>query len=219
VTPEAPPFDQIGIVVGLASEAKLARKLTANVLCCGGRPEVASRQALELVNNGVTTLMSFGIAGALSPTLRPGSRVIATEVVTDFDSYPAIASSAKLLKGHSGPIYGGWEIVATPEDKAALYAKTGALAVDMESAAVAKVAMDRGVPFVALRVVADPAGSGLPPAALLPLTATGRPRLLAVFWSVLTNPGQIPALIRTANQTRAAMKSLRRAVRRLAKAY
>ncbi len=219
MTPEAPPFDQIGIVVGLASEAKLARKLTANVLCCGGRPEVASRQALELVNNGVTTLMSFGIAGALSPTLRPGSRVIATEVVTDFDSYPAIASSAKLLKGHSGPIYGGWEIVATPEDKAALYAKTGALAVDMESAAVAKVAMDRGVPFVALRVVADPAGSGLPPAALLPLTATGRPRLLAVFWSVLTNPGQIPALIRTANQTRAAMKSLRRAVRRLAKAY
>jgi hopanoid-associated phosphorylase len=215
VTTETPPFDQIGIVVGLASEAKLARKLTANVLCSGGRPEVASRQALELVNNGVTTLMSFGIAGALSPKLRPGSRVVATEIVTDFDSYPAISTSAKLLKGHSGAIYGGWEIVATPEDKAALYARTGALAVDMESAPVAKVAMDRGVPFIALRVVADPANSGLPPAALLPLSPTGRPRLLAVFWSVLTRPGQIPALIRTANQTRAAMKSLRRAVRRL----
>jgi adenosylhomocysteine nucleosidase len=216
VTAKCPPFDEIGIVVGLASEARLARRLTAHVLCSGGRPEVAARQALELINSGVTTLMSFGIAGALSPGLRPGSRVIATEIITDFEAYPALAGSANILKGHSGAIYGAWTIVASPVEKAAIFARTGALAVDMESAALAKVAMEHNVPFVALRAIADPAGHGLPPAALLPLSPSGRPRLLAILWSVLSNPGQIPALIRTARQTGAALKSLRRATHRLA---
>lgn len=216
MTAATPPFDQIGIVVGLASEARLARKLSPNVLCSGGRPDVAARQALELINSGVTTLMSFGIAGALSPKLRPGSRIVATNIVTDFDDYPAISTSAKLIKGHAGTIYGGWNIVATPEEKAEIFARTGALAVDMESAPLAKVALEHGVPFVALRTIADPANHGLPPAALLPLSETGQPRLLAVFWSVLKQPGQIPSLIRTARETGKALKSLRRAVRRLA---
>jgi hypothetical protein len=51
----------------------------------------------------------------------------------------------------------------------------------------------------------------------LALSEDGRPRLGAVLWSVLTKPGQIPALIRTANETRAALKSLRRAARRLSR--
>jgi adenosylhomocysteine nucleosidase len=217
VSAESPPFDQIGIVVGLASEAKLARRLTPHVLCSGGRPDVAARQALELINSGVTTLMSFGIAGALSPNLKPGSRVVATEILTDFGAYPAVAGSAGIVKGHSGSIYGSWTIVSSPAEKAEIFARTGALAVDMESAPIAKVAMEHAIPFVALRVIADPADDGLPPAALLPLTPSGRPRILAVLWSVLTNPGQIPALIRTARQTSAALKSLRRATRRLAR--
>ncbi len=212
---ESPPFDQIGIVVGLAAEAKLARRLTPHVLCSGGRPDIAARQALELVNSGVTTLMSFGIAGALSPNLKPGSRIVATEILTDFETYPAVAGSASIVKGHSGAIYGSWTIVASPAEKAEIFARTGALAVDMESAAIAKVAMEHNIPFVALRTIADPSNDGLPPAALIPLSKSGRPRLAAVLWSVIKHPGQIAALIKTAGQTRAALKSLRRATRRL----
>jgi hypothetical protein len=36
-----------------------------------------------------------------------------------------------------------------------------------------------------------------------------------VFWSILTNPGQIPALIRTGNETSKALKRLRGAAYRL----
>ena len=217
VSSQNPPFDQIGIIVGLASEEKIARRLTPHVLCSGGRPDVAARQALELINGGVTSLMSFGIAGALSPTLRPGSRVVATEIITDFESYPALSNSASIVKGHSGLIYGSWAIIASSAEKAAIFARTGALAVDMESAPVAKVAMEHDIPFVALRVIADPANAAVPAAALLPLSPSGRPRLMAVFWSVLAHPGQIPALIRTGRQTSAALRSLRRATRRLAR--
>ncbi len=211
------PFPQLGIVVGLASEAKIARKLSPNVLCSGGRPEVAGRQALELIRSGATTLMSFGIAGALAPTLRNGSRVIATEVLTEFDRYPGVATSAKLIRGHAGAIFGSWEIVPTAESKAALFARTGALAVDMESGPVAKVAMEHNVPFIALRTIADTARRGLPPAAMIELTADGRPQIMKVLWSVVSKPAQIPTLIHTARATGKALRSLRRAVRRLSK--
>ncbi len=217
MTEPAPPFPQIGIIVGLASEAKLARRLTPNVLCSGGRPDVAARQALDLINAGATTLMSFGIAGGLSPTLRPGSRIVATEVITEFDRYPALDSSAKVIKAHTGAIYSSWSIVSTRQEKTEILARTGALAVDMESGPVARVAQENGVKFIALRTIADPAAHGLPPAALLALSPTGQPRILAVLWSVLKNPTQIPALIRTARETGKALKSLRRAVRRLSR--
>src|SRR5262249_17021405 len=73
---------QIGIVVGIAAEVKSAHRLSANILCSGGRPDVAANQAHALIQTGATTLMSFGIAGGLSSRLRPGSLVVADEVIT-----------------------------------------------------------------------------------------------------------------------------------------
>jgi adenosylhomocysteine nucleosidase len=186
-------------------------------LCSGGRPDVAAIQAHTLIQTGATTLMSFGIAGGLSSKLRPGSLVVADEVITDFDRYPAIASCAPVIQAHVGPIYGSWTIVTTAAEKQALRKRTGALAVDMESGPVARVAMEAGVPFIALRAVADPVTHGLPPAALLPLDEQGRPNLPAVFWSILTNPLQIPALIGTGNQTKTALGRLRWAGRKLSR--
>ena len=76
-------------------------------------------------------------------------------------------------------------------------------------------AMEAGIPFIAIRAVADPVTHGLPPAALLPLDEKGNPNLLAVFGSILKNPGQIPALIGTGNQTRVALRRLSWAGREL----
>lgn len=211
------PLKFIGIVVGLAAEEKIARRLSTRVMISGGKPDVAARQAQELVNAGASTLMSFGIAGGLSPNLPPGTLIVADEIVTDFEEYPAMANCAERVRARTGAIYGGWNIVATAAEKAEIRARTGALAVDMETGPVAKVAMEAGIPFIAVRAIADPASHGLPPAALLPLSVVGQPRLPAVFWSILKNPSQIPDLIRTAQETRAALKALRGAVRRLAK--
>jgi adenosylhomocysteine nucleosidase len=210
-----PVSPQIGIVVGIAAEAKAAHRISANILCSGGRPDVAAHQAYQLIATGATTLMSFGIAGGLSSTLRPGSLVVADEIITDFDRYPALASCASRIRAHVGPIYGSWTIVSNPAEKRALRKRTGALAVDMESGPIARVAMEAGIPFIALRAIADPATRGLPPAALLPLDENGRPNLSAVFWSILTDPGQIPALIDTGNQTRKALHRLRVAAKKL----
>jgi len=213
----SPIANQIGVVVGIAAEAKSAHRLSPNILCSGGRPDIAANQAHALIKTGATTLMSFGIAGGLSSKLRPGSLVVADEVITDFDRYPAVSSSATMIRAHVGPIYGSWEIVSTPREKRAIRKQTGALAVDMESGPVARVAMEAGIPFIAIRAVADPVTHGLPPAALLPLDEKGNPNLLAVFGSILRNPLQIPALIGTGNQTRVALKRLRWAGHKLSR--
>lgn len=235
---------RIGIVTGIAAEAKIARRLTDRVACSGGVPEMAARQSLELVAGGAQALMSFGIAGGLMPGLRPGTLVVASEIIADGARYAAdpvltatltrsplaidLSHRRRSIRAPSplmgegwgggggvplGAIYGGATIVAKIADKASLAARTGALAVDLESGPTARVAAEAGIPFIALRAIADPAWRGLPPAALLPLDADGRPDLAAVLASIAKRPGQIPGLVLTALDTRAALQALLRACR------
>ena len=112
-----------------------------------------------------------------------------------------------------GALYGDTRIASQPAEKKRTYETTGALAVDLESGETARIAAAAGVPFAALRAIADPAWRGLPEAALLPLDAMGRPRLPAILGSIMKKPGQIPGLIMTARDTRAALKALLRACR------
>jgi adenosylhomocysteine nucleosidase len=208
----------IGVVVGLSAEAQIARRLSNNVLCSGGRADVAARHARTLIEGGATSLMSVGIAGGLAPGLPTGTVIVATEILTEHATYPALSECAARAKARAGPIFGGVDIVATVEEKAALAARTGAVAVDLESGPVARAAQAAGIPFIAIRAIADPAWDALPPAALLPLDHQGRPNLRRVLWSVLKNPKQVSALIKTGRDTKTALEALNRACRRLTRA-
>lgn len=68
-------------------------------------------------------------------------------------------------------------IVATPEAKARLYAETGALAVDMESAPILAAARERGWDAIVVRAVSDDARETLPAELLGLVDAGGRVRL------------------------------------------
>ena len=209
--------DQIGIVVGLDAEARLARRLSRNVRCSGGRPEVAYRQAQALLAAGARSLVSFGIAGGLADGLPAGTLLVAAGIVCDEAVYPAASDCALLIGAQVAMIYGGVTIAATIAQKKEIAKQTGALALDLESGPVARVAAAADVPFIAIRAIADPAWKALPPAALLELGIDGRPQLAAVFRSVALNPLQIPSLIATARETSAALGALRKACRLLAR--
>ena len=107
------------------------------------------------------------------------------------------------MAGTDGP-------VCTPADKRALNRDTGALAVDTESHMVARAAAGHGLPMAAIRVIADPAHRALPEAALTAIRADGTTDLLAVLRSVMRRPHQLPALLRTALDARAARVTLLR---------
>ncbi len=108
-----------------------------------------------------------------------------------------------VLAGAEGP-------VCTPADKRALNRETGALAVDTESHVVAHAAAGHGLPMAAIRVIADPAHRSLPHAALTAVRADGTTDLLAVLRSVMRRPYQLPALLLTALDARAARATLLR---------
>jgi hypothetical protein len=190
-------------VTGLEAEAAIARRAGLAAVCGGGDPAATAAAIARAVAEGAKALLSFGIAGALAPELRPGTLVVADRVV-------GVAARPLPLgvPALRGPVAGARAPVVRATEKAALFAATGGLVVDLETELVARA----GLPYAVLRAVADPAESDLPPAALVGLKPDGTPALGAVLGSVLRAPSQIPALLRLARETRAALAALARAL-------
>ena len=146
------------------------------------------------------------------PDLQPGDVVIDGEA-------PALEHLQRALPhAHRGAIVGNDAIVATAAEKYALHERTGALAVDMESHVAARVALRKGLPFAALRVISDCARDNLPPAALVGMRPDGGMALGAVLASLARDPRQLPALISTGRQADQAFRSLSRAFEAIVRA-
>jgi adenosylhomocysteine nucleosidase len=73
----------LGVVTGLKSEAKLLKSLGLVCVSTGGQAREARRKIDRLIAEGATGLISFGIAGALSPDLRTGDLIVADMVAND----------------------------------------------------------------------------------------------------------------------------------------
>jgi len=199
---------------GLEAEAKIARRAGLSAVVGGGdhRRTVA---VVEEAASAAECLVSFGIAGALKPGLKPGDIIISTEVIDDdrrwlsSDSLQLrIAELVRELGATEGPVLGAQIVLATKADKRRAWHETGAIAVDLESVVVARASAALGIPFVVLRAIADPASRELPPAALVPLSGDGRPALAQVLASVLRRPQQLPTLLGVAREARQALQAL-----------
>ncbi|HXI88235.1 MAG TPA: hypothetical protein VNH64_12305, partial [Parvularculaceae bacterium] len=106
-------------------------------------------------------------------------------------------------------LFGSDEIIASAREKARLFERYGAVAVDMESHGAARAARSAGVPFAAIRAIADPASRALPPSALNAVAPDGSTKTLSVLWECAKAPGQFPALLQLGSDSEAALKTLR----------
>ena len=79
----------------------------------------------------------------------------------------------------------------------------------MESHVVAAVAAAAGVPFIAVRAIADPAARALPRAALAAAGPDGTLQLGALVAALLARPGEIGDMVGLARASRKAMRALR----------
>ena len=128
------------------------------------RAERAVKVAAETYQ--ITSLLSFGFAGALREDLDIGDIVVCSEIwyrdrpgdalLRWADSGLATRSKGQAETG----VYLGTSLtvdrpVTRPEDKKALAASIGADIVDMEGYWLAKAAASRGIPFLAVRAVTD----------------------------------------------------------------
>ena len=204
-------------LVGLAFEARIAAGPGVLVVCRGREPSDLLRLA---IGAGCRSIISFGVAGGLAPDLIPGDCVVASAII----DHPAVRPTDPLWSrkladmipdARHGPIMGVNSVVSDPADKRKLHAFTRAVAVDMESHLVARLADAHGLAFAAVRVIIDPAHRAVPPAALLAMAPGGSTDVSAMLWEILARPSQVSPLMRLAADAvaaRAALVRLRRAL-------
>ena len=178
------PGRDVSVVIGGGDAARLEAELTARAELL---PEL---------------MLSCGIAGGLMPSLKPG------DVVIDGDEAVLALLQRALPQAIVGRISGSDAIIATAMAKRALSARDSAIAADMETHIVQRVARAKGLPFGAIRVISDGAGDDLPPAALVGMRPDGGMALGAVLGSLARHPAQLPALLRTGRQAGCAFKAL-----------
>ena len=203
------------VVVGLVFEARIAAGPGMRVICSGDGRTLASSLAnaikeTRLHEHGCEGLISFGVAGGLDPFLRPGTCVVGSTIVSVNGSIKTDPSWSEILLRKipgavRGAIIGVPAPVARPEDKRALYEQTGAVAVDMESHTVARLASKHELPMAAIRVITDPAVRSLPACAVSAMRPNGTTDVLAMIRSVLARPYEIANCCRITVSVRASM--------------
>lgn len=193
----------------MQSEAAVFAALPGNpfsfVACAGASATRAEQAARQLVKAGARSLLSFGVAGGLDPTLKIGDRIIATKIIFPDRREASCSLNLNILDAHKLPIAGNNTAVLSTKDKALLFAETNAAAVDMESHGVARAAMDLGLPFGAIRVISDTAQTTIPAFALLGVKPDGGLNPLPVALHLLRRLDQLPTLLRLRRDTNQAL--------------
>lgn len=184
----------------------------------GSGPENARIAAQILIDQGAKQLISWGCAGALAPHLKAGDLVIPESIGTQDNNLIAthtqwskkiIANLASNIKYYTGTLLESDSVVALADTKNELHQSTHALAVDMESGAVARIAQQAQIPFIALRSIVDPANLDLPLAINHAITETGLVSIPKLLLYLCAHPNEIPCLIKLGLNFNAANKTLK----------
>src|SRR5688500_3749765 len=137
-----------------------------------------ARRATEALIDAHTPdwVLSVGFSGGLLPSMKIGDVVLANAIADIHGNELKVDS--KMADDLEHGIYVGRllntdEIVRTVEEKKQLAEKHSAIAVDMESLAVAQVCRDLGKRFMAVRVISDDLSADLPPEVLSVIGSTG----------------------------------------------
>ncbi|QDH18080.1 hypothetical protein E3D00_09670 [Swingsia samuiensis] len=198
----------LGVLVGLKEEARIIRRFLpdAPIATSYATSDGAHKAAQRLVHAGATHLLSFGYAGGLSSSVLPGTIIIPDRVIVGKVSYktdPHLNSRINIDKARTGSILHSSKIIDKVEEKNGLYRKTGCVAVDMESGALAST----GLPFSVLRVICDDVNQPLPEAAISGMK-NGNIYIKGLVRSLLQDPSQISSLIALGKDVSQAKKSI-----------
>ena len=171
-----------------------------------------ARRAFDLIP-GVELVIGTGVIGALSSGLKPGDLVLADRVLMIHGEGGVAEQASGVSDAHlravgrslanagiaysTGAILTSHRVLATGAEKRHAKQSTGAIAVDMETAAIAAEAAVRGLPFIAMRAVLDEVDDEVVGAAMADQEGNVRP--LAATSFLLRNPAtmlKLPRMIR-----------------------
>jgi adenosylhomocysteine nucleosidase len=194
-----------------------------------GRIRAAEAAHLLIGRFAPVALASFGFAGGLTPDLTPGALVIGTAVVDEEESGKWTAANRHLVEQfhaaaeaeelpvRQGILVTSRHIVANPSAKAELSVRSGACAVDMETAGMVEVADQAGLPWVAVRAIVDGVEEPLPTACLAMLREDGSIASGRLIQACCRSPKLLWYMLRLARQVATAQRHLSQAFARWTK--
>lgn len=180
------------------------------------RAEEGVKSVLALENPKYILLV--GYAGGATPIVSVGSLVISREVIEEkterhFSCDPALLEQAKKIceqgnwNYHVGNLVSVDRVIASPYEKADLGATYSSLALEMEAAALAKVAQERNIPFLVVKAILDPVEEWVPQLEGC-YEETGEPNLMKLTEKVWRSPKEmmkLPKLYYWASQARSSI--------------
>lgn len=179
-------MSRIGIIAALSCElrtlaphrkeitrGKVVETPEGHLLCLAGAgAHNAASVANKLVERGADRLLSWGLAGALAPHIESGALMVPECVLGRDGKHRSVDADWRRqvldnLRRRQYPVHGSTlaespSVLTSKTAKNRLHMLTNALAVDMESAAAARVADTARLPFLCIRVVIDALDRDLP---------------------------------------------------------
>jgi adenosylhomocysteine nucleosidase len=219
----------LGIVVALPEELHSLSKnkikqgecltLSNNILIslAGTGSKNAKHAAEQLLSSGAKKIISWGCAGALAPHLKSGDLIIPkfiqtqqnTKLSTDITLRKCIISTLANQQYFEGTLLESISIISSAQNKSALFELSSAIAVDMESSAIAQVCQEKNIPFIAIRTIVDPANFTLPTAISHSIDPKGNVNLTKLIFYVFHHPSELPRLIQLSYHFKIANKKLK----------
>jgi nucleoside phosphorylase len=220
----------VGIVAALPAELRCLLHTTVPVgetrtvnqhvrAQAGGIGAAAARRAAaSLIAERVGALVSWGFAAGLDPALAPGTLVIGQQIEPPLPPVPgapdavvwAMNLAARLrtrVPLVAGTIACPEHVVRSADEKRALGA-SGAVAADMETAAIASAAAAAGIPWLALRVLVDTVDVIVPESVAVAIDADGRFEMTSFLRALMRRPMDLARLPALASAYRRAMRTL-----------
>ncbi len=194
-----------------------------------GRENAIKATRSLLASEKVDLLISSGVAGGIRQGLKVGDLVVAESVSyskqSGFDGerlqlesnyvcnkkvvqLAGQLGSDKELKLHIGNLLTVDKVINDSNTKRSIGDNSPFLAVEMESIAVAEVASEKGVEFVAIRSISDDVDDDLHLDYNSIISDEGKVRVGSIALAVLRNPQKLAVLKRLNKQTKKAATSL-----------
>lgn len=177
----------------------------------------ARRALVEIAGKwDLKEVISIGYAGALDPSLEVGDLVVADKIIeidsSRLDEGVKSYSLNKEIFNTTAAVRGRIlltvdRIAATPQAKKKLRDKYSAVAVDMETSALAGEAQARTIPFVSVRAITDTAEQELIDCSHL-VAEDGDVSKLKAGWHVITHPGDLKGMIELGQHAKIATANL-----------
>ena len=197
----------IGEIINLGNNSKIC--------LCGMGGNAARKAAIKLQEEGATSLISFGVSGALDSKLRPGDLVLPQSVYNERLLPVSLAWRDRVqkclpsnLRVIGGKLATSKKVLTSLNEKCDFAKITGASAVDLESGAIAEVAEDSDIPFLAIRVISDPIEFSPPLALLDAVNPDGSANLGQIISLLLQRSVTLSTLLRLGRDVRTARATL-----------